>query len=224
MVSVYKRKESPFYQAKITVGGRTRRISTQERVKSRALAYAQRVEAEENQRLEREAIEANSISFVAAAALYFEESSVRPRTLDGYRNSFKNIYGTLGGGFHVGIGAARPFGRRSEIGVRLELDNLGSDLLLAVRALDYRRHLNDRIAVGGFVGAARLDLATPAYGYYLGGGVYFKEVVSSWDLGIDLRFGDKVARDNVLPTDPQGGSPDNFYDITSLSLYLRHKF
>jgi len=96
VVSVYKRKESPFYQAKITVGGRTRRISTQERVKSRALAYAQRVEAEENQRLEREAIEANSISFVAAAALYFEESSVRPRTLEGYRNSFKNIYGTLG--------------------------------------------------------------------------------------------------------------------------------
>lgn len=131
---------------------------------------------------------------------------------------------TTESGFHVGIGAARPFGRRSEIGVRLELDNLGSDLLLAVRALDYRRHLNDRIAVGGFVGAARLDLATPAYGYYLGGGVYFKEVVSSWDLGIDLRFGDKVARDNVLPTDPQGGSPDNFYDITSLSLYLRHKF
>ena len=127
-------------------------------------------------------------------------------------------------GFHVGLGAARAFGRRSEIGVRLELDNLGSDLLIAVRALDYRRHINDRLAVGGFIGAARLDLATPAYGYYLGGGVYFKELISSWDLGIDLRYGDKVARDNLLPTDPQGGSPDNFYDITSLSLYLRHRF
>lgn len=131
---------------------------------------------------------------------------------------------TTEAGFHVGIGAARTFGDRGEIGVRLELDNLGSDLLLAVRALDYRRHISDRLAVGGFVGAARLDLATPAYGYYLGGGLYFKELVSTWDLGIDLRFGDKVARDNVLPTDPQGGSPDNFYDITSLSLYLRRRF
>ncbi|HEX6996375.1 MAG TPA: hypothetical protein VF339_19750, partial [Gammaproteobacteria bacterium] len=114
---------------------------------------------------------------------------------------------TTESGLHVGVGASRAFGERSEIGVRLELDNLGSDLLIGIRALDYRRHISDRIAIGGFIGAARLDLATPAYGYYLGGGVYFKELVSTWDLGIDLRFGDKVARDNVLPTDPQGGSP-----------------
>ena len=127
-------------------------------------------------------------------------------------------------GWHLGIGASRAFGMRNEIGVRIELDSIGSDLLLAVRALDYRRHLNERIALGAFVGAARLDLATPAYGYYLGGGVHFKDVVASWDLGIDLRFGDKVARDNLLPTDPRGGSPDNFYDITGISLYLRHTF
>ena len=127
-------------------------------------------------------------------------------------------------GWHLGVGAARAFGTRNEIGVRLELDSIGSDLLLAVRAFDYRRHLNDRIAIGGFLGAARLDLATPAYGYYLGGGVHFKDVVGSFDLGIDLRFGDKVARDNLLPTDPRGGSPDNFYNITGVSLYLRHTF
>lgn len=127
-------------------------------------------------------------------------------------------------GLHFDIGAARSFGERNEVGVRLELDRLGSDLMLAVRALDYRRHLNDRIAVGAFIGAARLDLATPAYGYYLGGGVQLKEIMPSWDLSLDLRLGDKVARDNLLPTDPQGGSPDNFYDVTSLSLYLRRRF
>ena len=56
-----------------------------------------------------------------------------------------------------------------------------------------------------FFGAARLDLATPAYGYYLGTGVQVKELWPSWSLAIDLRYGDKIARDNVLPTDPQGG-------------------
>src|SRR5690606_24951064 len=65
---------------------------------------------------------------------------------------------TTESGLHLGIGASRAFGERSEIGVRLELDDLGSDWLLAVRALDYRRHVGERIAIGAFLGAARLDL------------------------------------------------------------------
>jgi hypothetical protein len=97
-------------------------------------------------------------------------------------------------------------------------------LFLAVRALDYRRHLSERIAVSAFLGAARLDLATPAYGYYAGGGVQLKELLPSWDLSIDVRLGDEVARDNLLPSDPQGGSPDNFYDITGVSVYFSRRF
>ena len=84
------------------------------------------------------------------------------------------------------------------IGVRLELDDVDSNLLIAVRALDYRYSISDRLAVGAFLGAARLDLATPAHGYYLGGGVQLKELVRGWDLSIDLRLGDKLARDNLL--------------------------
>jgi hypothetical protein len=126
-------------------------------------------------------------------------------------------------GAHLGVGVRREL-QRGSIGARLELDGLDSDLLLAVRALDYRRHLSDRFALGGFLGAARLDLATPAYGYYLGGGIELKGLFPGWDLGVDLRLGDKLARDNVLATDPQGGSPDNFYDLTGLSLYLRYRF
>lgn len=126
-------------------------------------------------------------------------------------------------GFHAGIGARREL-RQGSIGVRLELDDVDSDLLLAVRALDYRRHLSDRIAIGGFLGAARLDLATPAYGYYLGGGVQLKDIMRGWDLGVDLRVGDKIARDNVLPTDPQGARPDNFYDLRGVSVYLSYRF
>jgi hypothetical protein len=127
------------------------------------------------------------------------------------------------GGLHVGAGVRRELARGS-IGARLELDDVDGDLLLAVRAFDYRRHLSERLAVTAFVGAARLHLATPAYGYYLGGGVVIKGLLPSFDLGIDLRLGDKIARDNLLPSDPQGGRPDNFYDLAGISLYLTRRF
>ena len=127
-------------------------------------------------------------------------------------------------GIHLGIGASRRVGEQSELGVRLEADTLGSDLLLAVRALDYRYHISERVAVSAFLGAARLDLATPAYGYYLGGGLQLRDVMPRFDVNVDLRYGDKVARDNLLPSDPQGGSPDNFYDVLSLSAYVSYRF
>lgn len=126
-------------------------------------------------------------------------------------------------GLHFGIGLRRALAR-GDIGARLELDDVDSDLLLGVRALDYRFRRSDRFAIGAFIGAARLDLATPAYGYYLGGGVHLGELVGDWDLSAELRFGDKIARDNLLPTDPQGGRPDNFYDLSGISVYLSRRF
>jgi hypothetical protein len=131
---------------------------------------------------------------------------------------------TTSSGLHVGVGVRRTLPGGNDVGVRLELDDVDSDLLLAVRALDYRFNRSERVAIGVFLGAARLDLATPAYGYYLGCGVQFKQVLAGWDLGLDLRRGDKIARDNLLPTDPQGGSPDNFYDLTGLGIYLSRRF
>lgn len=131
---------------------------------------------------------------------------------------------TTESGLHVGVGVSRPVGERSELGARLEADLLDSDLLLAVRALDYRYHVSEHFAVSAFLGAARLDLATPAYGWYMGGGVQFTDVLPRVDLNVDLRYADKVARDNLLPTDPQGGSPDNFYDIAGVSVYISYRF
>jgi hypothetical protein len=121
------------------------------------------------------------------------------------------------------LGVRRELANGS-IGARVELDDVDGDALLAVRALDYRRHLTPRLAVTGFLGAARLDLATPAYGYWLGGGVQLKELLPGWDLGVDLRYGDKIARDNLLPTDPQGGKQDNFYDLSGIAVYLSRRF
>jgi hypothetical protein len=127
-------------------------------------------------------------------------------------------------GVHLGLGARRHVTERSDLSFRIELDDVDSDLLLAVRALDYRFNFSETWAVTMFVGAARLDLATPAYGYYLGAGVQRKQLFDNWDLTLDLRYGDKLARDNLLPSDPQGGRPDNFYDVTGVSLYLSYRF
>ena len=130
---------------------------------------------------------------------------------------------TTESGTHLGLGVRRELTDGS-IGARAELEDVGGDLLLAVRALDYRRHLSQRFAVTAFLGAARLDLATPAYGYYLGGGVQLKDIWPSWSLSVDLHYGDKIARDNVLPSDPQGGKPDNFYDLSGLAVYFSRRF
>jgi len=127
-------------------------------------------------------------------------------------------------GLHLGVGARRSVGERSDLSVRLELDNLGSDLMLAVRALDYRYNVSEKFAVNAFLGVARLDLATPAYGFYVGAGVQWKEVLSGWDLSLDLRWAERVARDNLLPSDPTGPSPDNFHDVAGISVYLSRRF
>jgi hypothetical protein len=126
-------------------------------------------------------------------------------------------------GLHLGAGVSRAL-RQGSIGVRAELDDVDGDRLLALRALDYEHRLSERLSIGGFFGAARLDLATPAYGYYLGGGVRLRKLFADWDLGVDLRLGDKIARDNLLPSDPQGGRPDNFYDLKGVSVYLGRRF
>jgi hypothetical protein len=126
---------------------------------------------------------------------------------------------------HLGVGVRRamPSGRGA-LAVRLEADEVGSDLFLAVRALDYRRNLSEHLAWTGFFGVARLALGTPAYGWYAGGGLQVKEVLPSWDLGVDVRYGDQLARDNILPSDPKGGSPDNFHAVYGVSIYLSRRF
>ena len=126
-------------------------------------------------------------------------------------------------GLHLGAGLRRELAKGS-IGARAELDDIDGNALLAVRALDYRRHLTQRFSVTAFLGAARLDLATPAYGYYMGTGVELKDLWPSWSVSLDLRYGDKIARDNLLPGDPQGGKPDNFYDLSGISVYLSRRF
>ena len=129
-------------------------------------------------------------------------------------------------GVHLGAGLRRELSRGS-IGARVELDDIDGDLLLSVRAFDYQRYVSERFALTAFAGAARLDLATPAFGYYLGGGVQFRELWPSWTLAVDVRLGDKIARDSLLPSDPPAtteGRDDFFYDLRGVSVYLSRRF
>ncbi len=136
--------------------------------------------------------------------------------------TYPSIVTTTTSGYHVGAGVRRAL-KQGTFGVRLELEDIDSNLLIAVRALDYKHAFTEKLSIGGFIGAARLDLATPAYGYWLGGAVEY-DFSPHWAVSFDLRIGDKLARDNLLPTDPQGGRPDNFYDLHGFSLYLSHRF
>jgi Capsule assembly protein Wzi len=128
-------------------------------------------------------------------------------------------------GPHVELGARRAVSGRSDFGVRLELDRIEGDLLLGVRALDYRYRFDSPLAFTLFAGAARYDLATPAYGYYYGAGVQWRDIVRGFDLSLDLKYADKVARDKLLPSDPPATPrPDSFYDISSAVLSLSYRY
>jgi hypothetical protein len=127
-------------------------------------------------------------------------------------------------GSHLGIGARRAVSDHQDLGARLELDDVNRHALTGVRLIDYRYRFAGPLALSGFLGAARYALATPAYGFYIGAGVQYRNLLPGWDLGLDYRDAVKVARDHLLASDPTGSRPDSFYDITSVSLYVSHRF
>lgn len=128
-------------------------------------------------------------------------------------------------GPHLGLGARRKVSEHQDLGVRIEADEIRSHALLSVRALDYRYRFNGPLAWSAFLGAARYAVATPAYGWYFGTGLQWRNILPGWDLGVDYRAGYKLARQRSLASDPQGGyRPDAFYSIDSVSLYVSRKF
>ncbi len=127
-------------------------------------------------------------------------------------------------GPHFGLGARRAVSEFNDLGVRLELDEVDGHSLIGVRAIDYRHRFGDSFAFGLFAGVDRYDLATPAYSEYAGLGVQWRNVIPKWDLGFDFRYGQNIARDHVLPSDPSGVRPDSFYKISSGVLYISRTF
>jgi Capsule assembly protein Wzi len=125
---------------------------------------------------------------------------------------------------HFGLGARRAVSANNDLGVRVELDQADGHSLIGVRAIDYRYRFTDRLALGLFVGATRYNVATPAYSVYFGLGGLWRDIIPRWDLGIDLRHAQNVARDHVLASDPQNVRPDTFYKIETGLLYLSRRF
>jgi Capsule assembly protein Wzi len=130
----------------------------------------------------------------------------------------------VGVGPHFGLGARRAVSANNDLGVRLEVDGIDGHSLIGVRAVDWRYRFGATFAAGLFAGADRYDLATPAYSIYYGGGVQWRNFLRGWDLGLDYRHGQNIARDHVLPSDPAGPRPDSFYKIDSGVLYLSRHF
>ena len=127
---------------------------------------------------------------------------------------------------HVEVGARRALTEHQDLGTRVEFENISGHSLIGVRLLDYRWRFDNPLAMSAFLGAARYALATPAYGFYYGLGVQYRNVLPGWDVGIDVRYDDSIARDHLLPGDPPnvGQRNDSFYDVTAAVLTISRKF
>jgi hypothetical protein len=128
-------------------------------------------------------------------------------------------------GPHVGVGVRRLVSGRSDFGVRVEVDEIDGASAIGVRAIDYRYRFRGNLAVGVFAGALRYDGPTAAYGYYGGVNVQLRNVLPQFDLNLDVRGTDKVARDVLVAGDPVDNTwGDVLYQIYSANLYLSYKF
>jgi hypothetical protein len=60
----------------------------------------------------------------------------------------------------------------------------------------------------------------------VGGGLQYRNVLPGWDLGVDIRYADNVARDHLVPGDPAtiGAHNDSFYNIVSTTLSVSRHF
>ncbi len=113
---------------------------------------------------------------------------------------------------------------RSDLGARLELTRVDEHTLIAARLIDYRYRTHGPLAISAFLGAARYDLATSAQGLYAGLGLEWRDIGRGWNLGMDVSCAFKVARDDLVASDPIGGREDNFYDIYGATLSLTRRF
>lgn len=126
---------------------------------------------------------------------------------------------------HFAIGARRAVSKRNDLGARIEYDSIDGADLWSVRALDYRYRFDSPLAITAFLGASRYSQATAAFGYYGGVGLQWRNILPRVDLGVDVRYADKVQRDKIVPGEaPLRIRPDAFYDISSYSVYLSYKW
>ena len=150
---------------------------------------------------------------------------VASRILADITSDTARVQSNTGFGPHLTIGARRGVSEHQDLGAALEADDIHGVSLLSARIVDYRYRFDNPLAINLFLGAARYAAASPAYGFYYGAGLQWRDILPHWDLGVDYRYAAKVDRLRNLPTDPQGGyRPDAYYDITMGTFYISRKF
>ena len=134
-------------------------------------------------------------------------------------------------GPYFGFGVHGLYAERHELGLVASYSTADGDGLFSVRPFDYRYLLTDAVRLKAFFGVARYDKATAAHGYYLGFGGEWRVLKQAQrdglGLGLEFDYGDKIARDRVLPSDPPStmpSSPEIFYDMTLVNTYLAWYF
>ena len=127
-------------------------------------------------------------------------------------------------GPHFGLGARRAVSVSNDLGVRAEIDQVDGHLLIGLRPLDYRHRFDGPLAINVFGGVARYNVETPATSLYAGVGGQWRDVLPGWDLNLDFRYAQNLARDHVLASDVQGVRPETFYKIESATLYVSRHF
>ncbi len=128
-------------------------------------------------------------------------------------------------GYHFAIGARRAVSEHNDLGTRVELEDVLGHNLIGVRLVDYRYRFRGPIALDAFLGAARYALGTPAYGFYYGLGAQWRNILPGWDVGVDVRYDDTLARDHLLPGDPPlAPRPDSFYYVIGAIFSVSYHF
>jgi hypothetical protein len=151
---------------------------------------------------------------LVASSVIADITSNTPRTSSG-----------VGYGPHLTIGGRRAASEHQDLGAALEADGVHGLSFLGARFFDYRYRFDNPAALNLFIGVGRYAAPTPAYGFYYGAGMQWRNVLPNWDVGIDLRYASKINRLRTLPSDPQGGYRfDAYYDITLGTLYVSRKF
>lgn len=113
------------------------------------------------------------------------------------------------------------------IAAQIDWQNIENHSLFALRAFEYNHQLADNWTTHAFVGAARYDYRTPAYGYTVGFGMRVKSwPMENFGVTIEAQYHDKLARDKLTADDLSSSEtgPDMFFDVRALNFTLNYYF
>ena len=133
-------------------------------------------------------------------------------------------------GYHLGVGIRSFYGKNKNhlFGFAIDIDEIAGDQVIGYRALDYQYLLTDNWRFGGFFGAASIDTGLPQNGFYFGLNTTWVNLFNVFDVVLEYREGDGLARDRFVDElgDPQGepGFPDIFLDYSSFAVKLQYSF